>query len=217
MRAALLLAGLLLTWPALAQDAARGRAIVENGTENAAPCASCHGMDGRANRSEQFPRLDGQSAHYLLKQLEDYASGSRPNEVMTPIAQGLTARQRQDVAAWFAAQDFAAGPEPTGEEARRGRAIYELGIAERGVQACINCHGPGGLGLGPLIPRIVGQWSDYAEAQLHAFREGTRRNDAGGAMRAIAPRLTEADVDALTAWLERDLPSERQHGPRQRR
>jgi cytochrome c553 len=209
MRALVLLAGLCAALPAAAQDVNRGRELVQDGAGEVAPCSSCHGMDGRGQGPGAIPRLDGQTPFYLYKQLHDFASGERPSDVMTPIAQGLSEQQRQDAAAYFAAQPFAAGPAPTAGEAERGRRIYELGIAGQGVQACANCHGPEGAGIGPLNPRLLGQWAEYSGLQLTSFRERQRRNDPAGVMRSIAPRLTDEDIRAVGAWLERAPPGPR--------
>src|SRR3954454_8410250 len=68
-------------------------------------CGQCHGADGKGDPSGPYPRLAGQAALYLYKQLDDYASGSRKNEVMGPIAQALSDQERQDAAAYYAGQN----------------------------------------------------------------------------------------------------------------
>ena len=65
-------------------------------------CAGCHGMAGEGRPEAGYPRLRGQPSAYLERQLEAYADGRRPNAIMTPIAQRLTAQERAALAAHFA-------------------------------------------------------------------------------------------------------------------
>jgi cytochrome c553 len=198
-------------------DAGQGRLIAEQGTAaGAAPCSACHGMDGTGTGTDAIPRLDGQSAYYLFKQLGDYASGLRQNEVMTPIAQSLEEAERQHAAAWYGAQRFAGTPAPgtpaapARDEAamRLGAGIVSVGIAERGVQACANCHGPHAAGLDPAAPRLAGQWGAYARAQFEAFRAGARRNDVAAVMRGLSHRLGDAEIAAVSDYLEALQPKQ---------
>jgi cytochrome c553 len=220
MRAAVVL--LLLAGPAAAQGVVdRGRAVAQNGTEGqgdqagVAPCSSCHGMDGLANGNTQFPRLDGQPGIYLASQLEDYASGSRQNEIMTPIAQSLSRADREATAAYFASLRAGTPPPPAEapaaadpKQVERGRTIVDAGLAPRAVQACVSCHGPDAAGQPPAIPRLAGQWAPYAVAQFRAFRDGTRHNDVAGVMRGISHRLNDADVAAVAAYLQGLQPAD---------
>src|SRR5262249_59967589 len=77
-----------MAWTASAQvqdaehapDRARGAVIAAQGTAAGAPaCAQCHAFNGVADGSGAFPRIAGQSAHYLAKQLQYFASGIRDN------------------------------------------------------------------------------------------------------------------------------------------
>ena len=79
-----------------AGDAAAGKA-------KAAQCAACHGEDGNS-ASPQFPRLAGQYADYIMRALEDYATGARQNAIMAGFAANLTAEDRADLAAWYSRQ-----------------------------------------------------------------------------------------------------------------
>ena len=82
---------------ALAADAVEGKA-------KAAVCFSCHGEDGQSNTGQvpQPPRIAGQHADYLIKSMEDYASGARNNPVMAAFAANLTDEDRADLAAFYA-------------------------------------------------------------------------------------------------------------------
>jgi len=77
---------------------------VEAGKRKAlAACASCHGPQGRT-RNPDWPRLDGQNAPYLVKQLEAFKTGERKDSIMSPQARRLDEQDMRDLAAYFAAQ-----------------------------------------------------------------------------------------------------------------
>jgi cytochrome c553 len=91
----ILLAGLAFASGAQAAgDPALGKA-------KAAPCAACHGPDGKGT-APNFPVLAGQHASYLVHALKQYRDGERKNAVMAPQAQNLSDDDIADLAAWFA-------------------------------------------------------------------------------------------------------------------
>lgn len=178
-------------------DPAKGQQIASQ------VCAACHNADGNSTVATN-PRLAGLSADYLVKQLTDLAKpagdkGGRENPVMSGFAMSLSEDDRRNVAAWFAAQM----PQPDVAKDKGtielGERIYRSGIAGEGVPACAGCHGPAGAGLPVLYPRIGGQHSEYLNAQLKAFRAGTRRNNLP--MQQIAFRMTDAEIDAVTDFI----------------
>ena len=70
---------------AVAADVDAGRAVVVGGEEaSVTPCFMCHGLDGVGDSAGAFPRLTGQAAFYMYKQLVDYASGARPERGHEP-------------------------------------------------------------------------------------------------------------------------------------
>jgi cytochrome c553 len=174
------------------------------------PCTSCHGQQGEGNAAAGFPRLAGQSAQYLQRQLELYASGARSNPVMMPIAHGLSADQRKSVAAYYASLDAPAAPNaPAGADAKvqqRGALLAQIGDESRRVQACGNCHGPGGLGAPPSFPYLAGQNATYLSAALNAWKSGSRNTDASGQMVAIAKGLSDTDIAALSQFFATQAP-----------
>lgn len=66
--------------------------------KGAAPCVTCHGIDGAGQAAMGSPRLASLNAAYLLKQLDDFASGARNNPIMTPMATALSTDERQALA-----------------------------------------------------------------------------------------------------------------------
>ena len=90
--AALALAGNLQA----AGNAAAGKA------KAAQVCAACHGPEGNMPTAPENPILAGQHQDYLVKALKDYKSGKRNNAIMKGFAAGLSNRDIEDLAAWFA-------------------------------------------------------------------------------------------------------------------
>jgi cytochrome c553 len=198
-----------LAQQAKAPDPTRGQQLVANGNQNgAAPCSSCHGPDGKGDPSGPIPRLAGQAAPYLYKQLNDYASGVRQNEIMQPIAAALSDQERQDAAAYYAGQNapYGAPSAPPKADLALGRRLATVGSADQRVQACGNCHGPAGVGEPPAYPRLAGQYASYAQAQLAAWKQGQRANDLAGVMREITGKLTDDEAKAVSAYMEQARP-----------
>lgn len=194
------------------------RASAESGANLAASgrgeavlaCGSCHGERGVSEPGGAYPRLAGLSADYVAKQLDDYASGARENEVMSSMAKALSVRERAGLALHFASLPApeAPGRAGDGEAERRGRELHALGDQALGTPACGNCHAPRGSAGTDAIPGLYGQPAEYVAAQLRAWREGTRRNDEAGVMAAIASRLRDEDLDALGAWYAAEQPKQ---------
>lgn len=185
-------------------DALAGRRVAMGaaGVGAAGACFGCHGLDGAGDGGSAFPRLAGQPANYLHAQLQAYADGRRPNEVMTPIAAALSDDDRRNVAAWYAGANARHRP-PVGGDPRQlqlGGALAAVGSAARGVQACNGCHGPGGGGLPPHVPYLAGQIAAYTELQLAAWAEGRRRTDPLDVMGDVARRLTADERRAVARY-----------------
>jgi cytochrome c553 len=179
--------------PPAAADPAKGQQLASQ------VCAACHSADGNSVIAIN-PKLAGQSAEYLVKQLTDLAKPAgdktgRENPVMSAIAMSLSDPDRHNVAAWFSAQAPKQALARDKEAAELGQRIYRTGIPEKAVPACAGCHGPSGDGLPALYPRIGGQYAEYLVAQLKAFREGSRRNSVP--MQQIAFRMNDSEMSAV--------------------
>src|SRR6202795_3603054 len=67
-------------------------------------CMACHGPTGHGNEPAKFPALRGQQSVYVMKQLNDYASGARPtgpNGIMQTIAKRLSADDIRNLASYL--------------------------------------------------------------------------------------------------------------------
>lgn len=197
-------------------------ASIARGTDTGfqpAACAACHGRDGEGQASG-YPALAAQGRRYLAKQLRDYRDGTRTDPVMQPIAASLSDAAIDAAADWYAAQPARAAPAPaSGARAMPGLAadgatLAQVGDARRQLVACDNCHGPGGSGLPPSVPRLAGQHESYLRGQLLAWRQGVRRNDAAGAMAAVAAGLDGRDIAAVARWYAARPPVDPQRSSR---
>jgi cytochrome c553 len=178
-----------------------GEQVATKGAPNGiTACITCHGAHGEGNPAGGFPRIAGQSAYYLGKQLAAYANGARVNPIMQPIAQVMNAEQIRDVAAYYATLGGAAAPAPASSAAGRGQQLAAKGDESKRVQACTNCHGPGGAGEPPIYPYLAGQHANYLTAAMGAWKSGARKTDQSGQMVQIAHALSDADVTALSAY-----------------
>lgn len=162
-------------------------------------CMACHGMDGNSV-APVFPRLAGQNAKYLVQQLNDYKSGKRKNDIMSPNVGPLTPEDIQGLATYFSKQK----PLPAAVEdkalAEAGQKLYDDGNQDAGVPACASCHKEKGAG-DSRYPRVGSQHQAYILQQLMDFKTGARSNDKGKLMQTVAARLSEQDMKAVAEYL----------------
>lgn len=173
---------------------------VNAGKNKAMVCAACHGADGNSPM-DMYPKLAGQHESYIAKQLADFKSGARQNAMMAPMAADLSEQDMADLGAFYASKQTSPGA-VSEEMLALGETIYRAGNSETGVPACMACHGPNGKGI-PAAgwPKLSGQFPAYIEAQLHAFAQGERNNDANDMMRDIAAKMSEAEIKAVSAYV----------------
>lgn len=171
------------------------------GKTKAATCAACHGPDGNSV-APNFPKIAGQHADYLVKQLQEYKSGERKNATMNGMAAPLSEQDMADLAAFYASQQAQIG-KAAEDKVELGQTIYLAGNASSGVSACAGCHGPAGKG-NPManFPSLSGQHAQYTTDQLKYFRSGERANDAASMMRGIAKKMTDAEIDAVAQYIQ---------------
>jgi cytochrome c553 len=185
-------------------DAKHGAMIAAQGTAAGAPaCAQCHAFNGASDASGAFPRIAGQSAYYLAKQLRDFASGVRANAFMSPIAKALSSDDVADVATYYGGLAAPFLPLKTAEPAliKRGEELAKIGSAARRIQSCDNCHGPGGAGQPPAIPYLAGQYAPYLAFELRMWQRGFRKSSPE-AMGVIAKKLDDAEIAAVAAYYQ---------------
>jgi cytochrome c553 len=185
-------------------DPKRGAVIAAQGTRAGAPgCAQCHAFNGASDGSGAFPRIAGQSAYYLAKQLHDFSSNVRVNAIMSPIAKALMPGDIADLAAYYAALDppFLPLPDPAPALSKLGEPLARVGSAARGIQACDNCHGPGGAGEPPAIPYLAGQYAPYIALEMRMWQRGFRKSSPDQ-MAVVAKLLNEQEIAAVAAYYQ---------------
>jgi cytochrome c553 len=164
-------------------------------------CAACHGIDGNSVITAN-PKLAGQHAEYLYKQLTNFKSGDRANAVMSGMASMLSDADMRAIAEYFSKQTLNLGQAKTNGRGSLGEKIYRAGVQANGVPACASCHGPSGDGLPVKYPRLGGQHTEYILDQLREFRLGARANDEAKVMRTIAAKLTDQEMEAVADYIQ---------------
>jgi cytochrome c553 len=180
------------------------------GEAKAGLCGGCHGTDGNS-ADATYPRLAGQYAGYIVKQVKDFQKGHRTNnDTMAGMAQTVASTQdAKDIGSYFSQQKMKGKLTKTDSKlAAAGEKIFKEGNPKTGLYGCINCHGVRGKGKAKNIsvfPRIGGQHRDYIIKELTDFRAGKRSNDPAGMMQGIASKLTDKEIHALAEYLSSQL------------
>ena len=178
-------------------DLAKAKELVEG------VCFACHTVDGNSQISAN-PKLAGQVPEYIFKQLQQFKSwdgapAERESPFMAPMAGLLERSDMYSIAYYFGSQKLVSDPNAVQgtDNLDLGKAIWRGGLMAKGVPACAACHGPNGAGMPAEYPRIGGQFAEYTNTQLQAFREGTRINDLNEVMRMIALKMTDTEMKAV--------------------
>lgn len=189
----LLLAGLLLAGPALAQPtraAADATRLVQAGQENARFCRHCHGEAGVSVHAD-VPNLAGQNAAYLLDQMNKFAEGRRKDEFMEGLIKALKPQERASIALYFSQQRVLPQPVKNGAQVEEGGALY--------AKLCVSCHGADAHGTA-RFPRLAGQQRLYLQRSLERYRNGSgERIDPR--MASYTRNLKQQDIVNLAAYL----------------
>ena len=165
-------------------------------------CAACHGAKG-ITANPQWPNLAGQHSSYLRKQLNDYKVGKTRNAViMTGVVAGLSEKEIDLLAQYYAVLPSGKGKTPVKYQ-KLGEALYRSGDFDKGITACIACHGPKGSGNDEAgFPAVSGQPALYTIQQLQAFKDKTRSNDLNGIMHDISQRMNQEESEAVAYFIQ---------------
>lgn len=193
----------LSVWAAGAAKDPITQGSAEAGAAKAAACAACHGPGGNSSTPE-WPKLAGQSARYVVEQLQAFKAGTRQNPLMMGQAAALSEQDMRDLGAYYAAQPATPG---VGSKAAVpvAQKLYRAGNAAKGLPACAACHNPNGSGVGPAAyPRIGGQHAVYVAARLKAYRDAAATELPDGnfkIMAEVAAKLSDAEIEALASYV----------------
>ena len=174
----------------------------EAGKAKTAVCAGCHGAAGNSPAAIG-PKLAGQNAKYLARQMQDFKSGVRSAPAMAGQLNNMSDQDIENIAAYFASQTVTVG-KAAPELVDLGEQLYRSGNADSNVPACMACHSPTGNGNAPAgFPALSGQHASYIEAQLKAFRAGERKNDSdfNKMMVQTAYNLKDHEIKALASYI----------------
>lgn len=185
------------------------------GASKAAVCGACHGVDGNSP-DPQYPKLAGQHERYTARHLALYKSGERNDPIMLGFAAPLSPQDMRDIGAHFAGQTaipgiadetpIASGPNEGLKFYEVGQRLWRGGDAERGIPACMACHGPAGDGNpGSAYPTLAGQHAGYTAKLLTAFRAGEvfgTGDNANIIMAGVSRYLTDEEIQALATYVQ---------------
>jgi cbb3-type cytochrome c oxidase subunit III len=200
--ASLLIAAALVA-PALTAQAAEPAKVAKpdlakGEASYTAVCAACHGADGNSG-SPANPKLAQQHPEYTVKQLQEFKSGKRANAIMSGMAAALSEDDMKNIAAYVGAKKAQTNFAKDKDLVVLGERIFRGGIADRQVPACAGCHAPNGAGIPSQYPRLAGQHADYTAAQLTAFRDGLRKNNAQ--MTGVSAKMNDREIKAVSDYI----------------
>lgn len=185
----------------------QGKALAASGSGSVLACATCHGAQGEGNAAGGFPFLAGQGANYLTEQLQHFASGKRSNPIMQPLAKAMTPEQMKAVSAYFAQLPapldknmLSAHQDLYPAQDQVGAWVANRGDWSNNIPACIQCHGPGGVGVGDTFPALAGLPAPYITEQLKAWRDDKRDPGPLALMGEIAKRMSDEQITATADY-----------------
>jgi cytochrome c553 len=174
---------------------------VQRGKDAYAECKTCHRQDGSGRARFDIPRLSGQPASVLIKQLMDIRSDLRVNTEMKNymLDSDLTLQDFADMAAYLQSLpvvgDIAKGPP---ELVQRGEVVY--------ARDCAACHGERGEGKAEFFyPMLASQHYNYLLREMDLILTG-RRGNSNPAMPAILGNLSAEDKQAIASYLSQLPP-----------
>ena len=192
---------ILCSGSVMAANVNAGKSIVLNGNEHGSlACVACHGANGEGNTEQGYPLLAGLNPHYIAKQLNDFKHGVRQNPIMNTVAGNLSAKDIENVAAYFSSlKPSLENVDPSTFEI--GETLARQGDKAHSIPACFSCHGQGAHGAGDMFPALAGQHASYIATQLRNFKGGNRRNDPNEMMGNVTKHLTDGQIEAVSVYI----------------
>ncbi len=167
-------------------------------------CRGCHKPDGSGLIDGTYPRLTGQYAVVIIKQVTDTRAGIRVNPKMEPFASehAVSTQEIADIAVFLASErtlvENGKGP---GDHVSRGQALYK--------KECAKCHGEFGEGQEEKIyPAVAAQHYGYLLRELEHVKKGTRGNSHPKMVKVLR-NYSRTDLEAMADYMSR-MPDYRQ-------
>ena len=186
----------LSSYPTFAQSRAQAAGDPAAGMALYAVCAACHGAQAEGNPALNAPKLSGQGAWYLRRELTNFKNGARgaaeqdvAGKSMAAMAATLaTGADIANVVAYIETLPDNPAPTTVNGNARRGQNSY---------LTCGACHGADGRGVQAMnAPRLQGMSDWYLVTQLKNFKQGIRGghpNDMYGPQMALLAAILVDD------------------------
>ncbi|MGM0630960.1 MAG: c-type cytochrome [Pseudomonadota bacterium] len=180
-----------------------GKQLSTKGDGSGAPCMACHGPNGEGNAAGAFPYIAGMNEQYLYRQLKAYQTGDRNNAVMSMNIDNFDDQQLQDIAAYYASLDkpTSTASNANAELLEQGERLVNIGNWDEYIPPCSSCHGPNNHGVDENFPGIAGQHASYIKQQINGWKNGDRKTDKVQLMEAVAKRLNDEQIEAVSAYL----------------
>lgn len=164
-------------------------------------CTWCHG--GSTQGYTPAPRLAGQRAGYIEQQLVSFGRHTRDSpfsrQYMWGAAGNLDPQAARDLAVYFSQLPPRPANDGDRELVARGERIYQRGMPEANIAACVACHGPNAEGVG-LIPRLGGLAYSYLKRRLEQWHQGYH-GALAAPMPHIATQLSREQIEQLASYL----------------
>jgi cytochrome c553 len=161
-------------------------------------CQGCHRAGALGREDGSYPRLAGQHASVLIKQMTDVRAGRRPNPKMLPFANhdALSVQDIADISVYLRSLPSPANNgKGDGKALDKGKKFYE--------DDCATCHGDNGEGDGPkFYPRVSGQHYQYLLREAALIRDGQRPNANPMMVKAIK-QYSNQDLEAVSDYISR--------------
>lgn len=212
-------AALLLTLNAHAADLDDYEPDLEIGEEINQVCAGCHGEFAQGTKDGEYPRLAGQPAGYLERQLILFRERKRPNIPMLEHIQErqMPASEVKDISAYIASIELPttmpAIDESSYDPLERlllAKKTINIPRADGDIEAgrkqyrmeCASCHGREGQGDEKYnIPMLSGQYTVYLWRQVEKFRKGILIHDPDDPEFRLLSLFTDEEIRDMFAWL----------------
>ena len=169
-----------------------GKAVAEG-------CGGCHGDTG-VTETQGAPSLVGFDPKYFIAAMNAYKKGQRKNDVMKPLAAGLSDAEVSGVALFYALQKPARAKTPYTGDAAAGKTA---------AGACSGCHGDKGVASDPGTPSLAGQDAQYLGTATLAYKDGSRKDETMKGAVADLGEKAMRDVAAFFAGQQPQAPKVR--------
>jgi len=177
---------------------------IERGKEAFQGCRGCHKPDAGGILDGTYPRLSGQHASVVIKQVIEVRAGIRSNPKMEPFSSkhALTLQEIADIAVFIeSVESNRENGKGSGTALTRGKQLYASG-------KCALCHGEYGEGIASqAYPVVASQHFGYLVRELEHIQKGTRGNSHPDMVKAIRS-YSRQDMEAVADYMSR-MPDHR--------